>query len=292
MKTIALKFITVALFFLLLPQPSFAGEEAPPAPANWWVKSALDPTAQYEGVLLKADLSFTYNKLTGNTAGYARGINSGVILRSGQFTGQASHERNDKDITQGADRVESEKWTTVVTGQFDLCRHGYVGAGHIWELDTNNNIVLRKIFIAGVGSYVLSSEKANVNVFLAAGQTDEEYDAIVQRYTSLVRRNYNMLYFYQTFDWQITEWLGLSQGFRLIRSFSKMNEFDMQGDTSATFVSGKSERNLIQATVELQIPVRKYLNIFTTYRYNYDSHPWPGNKSADTLTTTGIRFSY
>ncbi|PLX85042.1 MAG: hypothetical protein C0614_04720 [Desulfuromonas sp.] len=295
MKT-TLRGLAIALLiplFLAVQVHAETASVTPETPANWWQKSSLDPTAEYSGWLKRLNLSLTYNHLTGNTEGYALGGSAGLTLRKGRTTGTLSYDINKKDITQGEeDTVKSEKWTTVLAGQYDFCRSGYGSAAYIWEQDSNNNIEMREITVAGIGSYLVSSERLNLNLFLGAGQTDEDYDHIVKRYTAIDNRTYNMLYLYQTLEWQITEWLTLSQGVRLIHSFSEMNEFSMEDETSAVSVTGQSRRDLLMVKVELQVPIRQYFSIFSSWNLNYDSHPWPGNDSTDTLTTVGLRFSH
>ncbi|AMV71116.1 hypothetical protein JCM30471_29370 [Desulfuromonas carbonis] len=279
---------------LLLFAVSSAAESGGPAapPADWWKKSSLDPAARYPGLLKKFDFSFNYTNITGNTDGYALGVGTALTLRHGRWTGLASYDNAKKKYTQGTDHISNQNRTTKVEGQFDLCRYGYLAGAAIWEKDTNNDLDQRRLLIGGLGSYLVSSEALNLGAFLGGGQANEEYDAVVQRYTSLDHRTYNILYFYQTFDWQLSQWLQFSQGFRWIRSFSEMNEFGQDPDSAAVFVSGRKARSLIKGKAEIQVPIRKNFNLFVSYQVSYDSHPWPGNHSTDAMTTYGIRFSY
>lgn len=286
------------LFLLLLATILFAApalhaeDNVLPPPQDWWLKSSLDPSAKYDGLLSKVDFSLSYTRLGGNTSGHVLNIVPALTLRRGRWTVLLSDDYSRKKYTQGEELISSRYRTTALEGQFDLCRYGYVGGGVIWEKDSNNDILLRRVTLAGLGSYLLASERINLGVFLGGGGADEEYDAVVERFTAMDHRTYNILYFYQTLNWQLTDWLLLNQGVRVIRSFSEMNEFEIQQATGSVFVTGAKERSLVKGKVELQAPIRKNLHLFTTYQLNYDSHAWPGNKTTDTVTMVGIRFSH
>lgn len=286
------------LFFLLLATLFFfapslqAEDQVISPPQGWWLKSSLDPSARYDGLLHKVDFSLSYTALTGNISGHVMNISPALTLRQSRWTFLLSDDYSRKKYTQGEDRISSRYRTTMLEGQFDFSRYIYAGGGVIWEKDTNNNIELRRVTLAGLGSYLLASDRLNLGVFLGGGETDEEYDAVVERFTAMDHRTFNILYFYQSLNWQLTEWLLLNQGIRVIHSFSEMNEFELQDATGSAVVAGAKKRSLIKGKAELQAPLRKNLNLFTSYQLNYDSHAWPGNKTTDTVTMVGIRFSH
>lgn len=269
-----------------------AETESSDPPPNWWKKSSLHPQAQYDGWLKTFNLSASYNKLSGNTEGDALTLTGSATLRKKQITATLLHEHREQDISQHDDRVKSLKRTTALFGQYDITSYLFAGSGFVWEKDTNNNIDSRQIAFVGPGLYLISSDRINLSLFAGGGYTKEEYDDIVQRYTAIDGRTYNILYFHETFEWNITQWLMLSQGFRLIQSFSDMNEYKIDDDTSSVSVTGKSKRSLIQAELSVIMPINNYLQYTTRYRVNYDSHPWPGNDSTDRVLTVGLNFKY
>lgn len=285
--------VTILMMSVLFFFSSFAvaAEDLTP-PDNWWRKSSLHPEAAYPKLLKKFEASISYNNLSGNTEGHALTLSGGATLRKNRITATLLHEHREQDIRQGDDKIENEKHTTALFGQYDLTSYLFAGAGYIYEKDTNNNIESRQIYFAGPGAYLLSSDRINLSLYAGIGRTKETYDDIVSRYTAIDKREYDIIYFHETVEWRVTRWLTLNQGFRLIQSFSKMNEFTIDDDTSAVSVSDSSPRSLIQAELAVIMPINRYLQYSTRFRYNYDSHAWPGNDSTDTTLTVGLNFKY
>ncbi len=286
--SVATALMIVLLFVLSFP--AVADELTPPD--NWWRKSSLHPEAAYPKLLKRFEASLSYNKLSGNTEGDALTLSGGVTLRKNRFTATLLHEHREQDIQQQEDKIKSKKRTTALFGQYDLTSYLFAGVGYVDEKDTNNNIDSRRIYFAGPGVYLFSSDRFNLNLYAGLGQTRESYDGIVQRYTAIEERKYDIFYFHETLEWQVTRWLILNQGFRLIQSFSKMNEFRIDDATSTVYVSDNSQRSLVQAEFAVVMPITRYLQYTTRYRYNYDSHAWPGNDSTDTTLTVGLNFKY
>jgi putative salt-induced outer membrane protein YdiY len=275
-----------------VPQPLPSAPAAtPPAnaePRDWWnhssLRYALRDDAWRHG--LQAQLSYT--GVTGNDDGTAWRGNGQFHSRLGRWTNELSLTLDKREIKSADGGVNQRDYRMLQESlRYDLTDRWYVAGGFILERDDVALVDRRVTGLLGAGYYWIDNERFRLNTYLGLGHVDERYMRYVREHVEVNSRNSGLLYFYQTFSWQISENFSLRQGFRLMQDLDRSGRyaFDPAISTppSAEFPQGferysaidqvRRYRTVTGLDFDYKLSPRSSVSLGIESRY--DSNPWP-----------------
>ncbi|HEY0844907.1 MAG TPA: DUF481 domain-containing protein [Noviherbaspirillum sp.] len=275
------------------PVPGQATAGAP-EPGDWWSHSArlyrqIDPAWRHH-----VELQFSATDLHGNDTGHALRGNGKLFSRSGLWTNELIGSLDKRKIVQAGGAINQRDYKMLQDSvRYDLTAKLYGSGGFIIERDDVNFIDRRNTLLAGLGYYALDNERMRLNLFAGLGRLKETYLQPVPSLIGIDGRNSNLLYLYETFDWQIAEKWSLQQGFRQIRDLDESGRYTPDPLRPGLYAESemvKRYRNLSNVTLNYQLSPRSALSFGVERRY--DSNPWPDVKSTDTIKRLSLNLMY
>lgn len=279
--------------------PATQASAAPPAagapePRDWWNHSAriyrqIDPAWRHH-----VELQLSATDLAGNDTGHAFRGNGKLFSRSGLWTNELIASLDKRKIVQAGGAVNQRDYKMLQESiRYDLTEKLYGSGGLIVERDDVNFIDRRDTALAGLGYYLLDNDRMRLNVFAGLGRLRETYQEPVPSLIGIDGRNSNLLYLYETFDWQFSEKWSLQQGFRQIRDLDESGRYTPDPLRPGMYAASdmvKRYRNLTTVNLNYQLSPRSALSMGVERRY--DSNPWPDVKSRDTIKRLSINLMY
>lgn len=263
-------------------------------PGDWWNHSArlyrqIDPAWRHH-----VELQFSATDLNGNDTGHALRGNGKLFSRSGLWTNELIGSLDKRKIVQAGGAVNQRDYKMLQESiRYDLTASLYGSGGFIIERDDVNFIDRRNTVLAGLGYYLLDNDSVRVNLFAGLGRLKETYLQPVPSLIGIDGRSSNLLYLYETIDWQIAEKWSLQQGFRQIRDLDESGHYVPNPLRPGLYMAGdmvKRYRNLSNVTLSYQLSPRSALSLGIERRY--DSNPWPDVKSTDTIKRLSLNLMY
>lgn len=263
-------------------------------PGDWWNHSArlyrqLDPAWRHH-----VELQFSATGLNGNDTGHALRGNGKLFSRSGVWTNELIASLDKRKIVQAGGAVNQRDYKMLQESvRYDLTGKLYGSGGFIVERDDVNFIDRRNTLLAGLGYYALDTDSMRLNLFAGLGRLKETYLAPVPALVGIDGRSSNLLYLYQTFDWQIAEKWSLQQGFRQIRDLDDSGRYTPDPLRPGLYTASemlKRYRNLTNVTLNYQLSPRSAVSFGVERRY--DSNPWPDVKPRDTIKRLSLNLMY
>ena len=295
---------TVAPTMTLPPTSAQAAAVAPTAsapaapgdaePRDWWNHSALlyrslQPTWRHH---VEAQLSAS--DLSGNDDGHAFRGSAKIFSRYNQWTNELIMSLDKRKIVQSGGAINQRDYRMVQDSiRYDLTDKFYTSAGFILERDDVNFIDRRNTVLAGVGYYLFDNSTMRLNTFIGFGKLDETYLAPVPALVGISGRDSNLLYLYQSFDWQLSKNWSLQQGFRQIRDLDESGRFVPDASRPGLYTAAemvKRYRNVTNVSLNYQLSPRSAISLGVESRY--DSNPWPDVKGRDTTKRLSINMMY
>ncbi|MEC4720695.1 DUF481 domain-containing protein [Noviherbaspirillum sp. CPCC 100848] len=263
-------------------------------PKDWWNHSALlyrqlDPAWRHH-----AELQFSATGLNGNDTGHALRGTGKLFSRSNRWTNELVASIDKRKIVQAGGAVNQRDYKMLQESlRYDITSNLYGSAGFIIERDDVNFIDRRDTVLAGFGYYLFDTPTMRLNAFVGLGKLDETYLAPVPSLVGISSRDSGLLYFYQTFDWQLSQNWTLQQGFRQIRDLDESGRYVLASSgptpyTAAEFV--KRYRNVSNVSLNYQLSPRSVLSFGVESRY--DSNPWPDVRPRDTVRRISVNLLY
>jgi putative salt-induced outer membrane protein YdiY len=257
--------------------PANATPVNPNEPQDWWNHSALlydklTPEWRHHG-----ELQASGSSLGGNESGSAIRGSGKLFSRRNQWTNELVFTIDKRSINQAggiSNKRDSRMFQESV--RYDLGAKLYTAVGYIWETDDTSYINNRNTWLAGLGYYVFDNPHMRLNLFAGLGRLNETYLDPVPALIGNSGRSSNLLYVYETFDWQIAENWSLQQGFRQIRDLQESNHYIPDPLNPAIFTSGgmvKRYRNVANVSVNYKLSPKSSVGL--TLEARHDSNPWP-----------------
>ncbi|MFC4159111.1 DUF481 domain-containing protein [Chitinimonas lacunae] len=280
-----------------VPAPAALPLAAPPAEGmpDWWNHSSfLYPNRDGWRHHLEANLSAT--SLGGNDSGHALRIGGKAYSQIGHWTNELSVSIDKRKIEQVSGGLNEKDYRIVQeTLRRDLSPNWYVGGGYIWELDEQNLIDSRHTVLAGVGYYWIDRPGLRLDTFVGLGRFRENYMEFVRDYVGINRRDSDILYTYQTLQWQLAPAWSLRQGFRLINDGGRSGRYvlDPVNPRSGRYVAAEyvhRYRYLASLNLDYQLAPKAVLSF--GFEKRYDSNPWPDVLRADYTRRLNFTFQY
>lgn len=263
-------------------------------PRDWWDHSSLmyrslDPAWRHH-----VEVQFSATGVSGNDSGHALRGSGKLFSRSNRWTNELVTSLDKRKIVQAGGALNQRDYKMLQESlRYDLTDKFYTAGGFILERDDVNSIDRRNTVLAGVGYYLLDNPSMRINTFIGLGRLDETYLAPVPSLIGLSGRNSNLVYLYQTFDWQLSQDWSLQQGFRQIRDLDESGRYvpATSGPTPYTAAEMvKRYRNVSSLALNYQLSPRSALSFSVESRY--DSNPWPDVKGRDTTRRLSLKLMY
>jgi hypothetical protein len=268
------------------PTPASAGSAAPP---DWWNHSSLafglKPQDEWRHSF---QLQLSGASLSGNENGSGWRGGGKFLSRYGRLTNELSGTVDKRDIKSAGGGANTRDYRLLQDSlRYDLTDRWYVSGGAILERDDIALVTRRVTWLAGPGYYWLDTDKFRLNTFLGLGNVRENYMQYVRQHVGVDERSAGLLYFYETFAWQISENWGLRQGYRLMQDLDKSGHyvFDPARSTPPSasnpmgFERYKADhwvnryRTVAALDFDYRLGPRSTLSF--GYETRFDSNPWP-----------------
>lgn len=271
-----------------LEQPTAKGDQAN-APPDWWNHSSLAFGLKPQDAWRHSfQLQLSGVGLSGNEDGSAWRGGAKFFSRTGRFTNELSGTIDKREINSVGGAANKKDYRLLQDSlRYDLTDRWYVSGGVILERDDLSLIDRRSTWLAGPGYYWLDSEKFRLNTFLGLGRVSEKYMAYVRDHVGVDDRSSALLYFYETFSWQISENWGLRQGYRLMQDLDESGHyvFDPVNSTPPSAANPQGfERYMVDewvkryrtvAAIDFDYRVGPRSTVSFGYETRFDSNPWP-----------------
>lgn len=259
---------------------------------DWWNRSSLKYTPRPAGTLFHGELQYDYKRETGNIDSYSHRGAGKLVIRKDRFTNYLSYFIDKKisdDFTSGSHYQRDYK---IFEGslRYDLREKLYSEAGLIWETDSANLIKNRYVYYGGLGYNLLDMKDHSINVFLAYSRVKEEFDPLIGMMLGIDNRESNAAYFFQSYDWHVTDRLTFREKFRIIRNLDDSILYNMA--TGVPVPDGDTKRYMWVLYNALEYRINNFLSLVNSYQINYDSNPWPTVLKKDSTFSLGVKFGF
>ncbi len=267
-------------------------KEMSPNILEWWRHSSLSEKYKSNKFQKHFEVSYSYANIDGNTEGFLSKGRGDAFLRWSRFTNITTAIISRRKISQGGgqhNNVDYKLFENFL--KYDLNKTFYVEGGGIWEKDSPNAVDSRLTLLAGLGAYLVDTDRFNLDVLVGAGWQKEKYAPIIDYYFDFSSRDSYIYYFYETFNWFITDKLALRHGFRSIVTSKKYNYYseDKYGNL---YIKKKDNKELYKLHFALEYMFNRYFSLMFSENVNYDTLPWPEVKKRDEVRTLSIKFRY
>lgn len=280
-------------------KPAEIKTEAPAAEAekrdlgDWWNKSSLHYDPIPSEWLYRFEFKYSLMKYSGNTESYAHLIYTRVDTRKNRYTNSIAFtmdtSRTDIDLLNY--HLKKDQLIIEDTLKYDITKELYGNVGFIWEKNSILLIDSRYAYYGGLGYRLLTLENHKLDALLVYGYLTEKYTSDIEKLLDFRKRDFDTIFFNQTYDWNVTKNITFIEKLRWIHCLNKRERFKL--DTSGNIVSdGEHNRNLIIFIVGIDAKITDNISLSNSYQINYDDIPWPGVKKKDTMLSTGIKVTF
>ncbi len=188
----------------------------------WWLSSSYDQDGPNKQVQQRISGQFTAKLEDGNDKGHRYLLMTDYNLRYDRWTNYLTLAYFRDKLEESGEDTTDKKYSMIRDAvRYDLNETWYGEAGFIFEEDSSEAIDLREIFFAGFGAYLLNTSTKQLNITAAFGHEEETFEGDVVSLLGLDSWDYEMLYLYESFNWQISPKLAFKQGFRSLSSLKK-----------------------------------------------------------------------
>lgn len=291
---------------VLAPTAAPGSAAANKEPADWWNHSSLafglTPRDEWRHSL---QLQLSGVSLSGNEDGDAWRGGGKFFSRYGRFTNELTGTLDKREINSSGGAVNKRDYRLLQESlRYDLTDRWYVAGGVILERDDMSLIDRRTTFLLGPGYYWLDNDKFRLNTYLGYGRAGEKYMAYVRDHVGIDSRDFDMLYFYQTFEWRFAENWGLRQGFRLMQDLDESGRYVFDPVTSIPpsrtnpqgyerYVADKwVKRYRTVGAVDIDYRLSPRSVVSFGFETRYDSNPWPDVERRDRVKRLTLNLAF
>lgn len=263
---------------------------------NWWRHNSLRYSDEFRKKLrFHVEAMYNYMRETGNTEATIHKGSLKLTARKGRVTNYLTYNVRDqkiKTVSDGSVTIHINHLLEEIV-RYDINRIVSGVAGFLYERDRDSLLEDKVIYFGGLGYDILDDEKFILHAMTVMGHQKEHYLSLVKDVMDLSDRTNTILYLYQTFRWNIFDWLSFFEGGRVIYEFEKTNRYYLLDDSAdIAYPTNRKNRYVIKANAGLEFIINKYLSTVFQYNFDYDNNPWPTVRKTDTTFSTGIKISY
>lgn len=287
------------------PQAPTAGSGLRAEPRDWWNHSSLlyplrDDAWRHA---LQAQISFT--SVSGNDDGSAWRGGGQFYSRLGRWTNELSLTLDKRDIRSAGGGVNTRDYRMLQESlRYDLSSKWYAAGGFILEKDDVALVDRRVTTLLGAGYYWIDDDRFRLNTYLGLGHVDERYMAYVRDHVNVKQRDSALLYFYQTFSWQITKDFSLRQGYRLMQDLDRSGRYAFDPAISTPpgpeFPQGFERYSAVDhvrryrtvAALDFDYKLGPRSSVSVGIETRYDSNPWPDVIRRDTVRRVNLNLGF
>ncbi|MDK2124392.1 DUF481 domain-containing protein [Parachitinimonas caeni] len=261
--------------------------------SDWWNHSSyLYPQRDSWRHHIEASYSGTW--LDGNDSGRALRASGKVYSNYNAWNNELSlsvDNRNIQQVSGGGNVKDYEILQESV--RYDLNPQWYLGGGYIYEVDDQNLITSRHTLLAGLGYYWIDQPGLRLDTYLALGRFRENYDDFVRTYVRLNSRDSNIVYAYQTLQWQINPSWSLREGFRLIQDQGESGRYVLASAATGLYKAAEYvKRYRYLASLSLNYQMSQNVMVSLGWEKRYDSNPWPDVLKSDITKRLSVQLQY
>lgn len=282
-----------------------APTQANAEPRDWWNHSSLRYALRNDTWRhgLQAQLSFT--GVSGNDDGTAWRGNGQFHSRRGRWTNELSLTLDKREIKSADGGVNQRDYRMLQESlRYDLSDRWYVSGGFILERDDVALVDRRITSLLGAGYYWLDNDRFRLNTYLGLGRVDERYMRYVREHVQVDSRDSGLLYFYQTFTWQISEDFSLREGFRLMQDLKRSGHYTfdptISAPPSAELPQGFERYSAVDQVkryrtitgLDLDYRLSPNSSVSLGLEIRYDSNPWPDVIRRDTVRRVNFNLTF
>ena len=261
---------------------------------DWWNKSSLSYDPRPSEWLNRGEFKYSFMGYTGNASSHANLIYARWDARKDRYTNSIAFtlDNSNTDIDSMGYHYKKDQRMLEDTLKYDITKDFYADVGFIWEKNSALLVDRRYAIYGGFGYRLLALDDHKVSALLAYGYLDEKYSSEVQTWLGIMNRDFDTIYFNQTYDWNVTKYISFNERLMWIRSLNKVDRLRLDSSGTMLVNEGAHNRNLMTLDLAVNVMFTDNISLFSAYQVKYDNIPWAWLKKRDTMLSTGLKMAF